>query len=215
MIQSGLCGSTLLAAALVLVPCASLQAQFEEPDTVPRFGIGPLVELTFRGERGTVENGAVGVGFANGPAFGAELQFRFSRTGALALRGTYARTSETHEFSRTSQTTDNGLTLLHGSAELLFKLKPSVPGFFILGGGLRRVKADTDNPSPGFFRLNAFTERLLITGVGLNFDIGRLDLFRVTGRFYLTFPPDEMRGTADMKAVANDFALGFAYLRRL
>lgn len=203
----------VLGGLALLGAAAPAAAQFDEPDTLPRFGIGPVIELTFRGVRGTSDGGTE-VELTNGPAFGLRAEYRLTRTGTIAVIGTYARSEEQLNVVAATPTSSLGqdLTLYQVAGEILFKMKESVPGFFALGGGLRFVDASGE---AGFLRADVFTEPILTGGLGLEFLLSRRDVLRASGRYYFGIIGEQsLRADFDDRTTGSDFALGFAYLRR-
>lgn len=187
---------------------------FDEPDTIPRLGIGPFLELTFRGGRGEIDGLAPqDVGLGNGPAFGGRIEYRLTPTGSIALTGSYARAEE--EIGTDDVRRARDLTIVNVAGELLLKMKESVPGFFIFGGGVRFVDPDFD-AGDGFLGGRggaAFSEPIVILGAGLEFLLGRRDALRPVARFYFSVPADQPE-PLDARSFATDFALGFVYLHR-
>lgn len=196
---------------------AGARAQFEEPDTIPKFGLGPFIELTFRGSRGEVTGRDVGL--ANGPAFGGRLEYRLTPTGTIAVLGSYGSTEEEQETSAGDAARFRDLTVIQVTGELLLRLKESVPGFFIVGAGSRFVDPDgAEAGSLGGPNGASYSEPLVVGGVGLEFLFSRKNALRAAGRFYLTVPGGEpgggVSGGFESDGLATDFALGFTYLHR-
>lgn len=216
--RQGIAATIAVVAVLVGTPAL---AQFEEPDTVPRFSIGPFVELSFRGLRGEFTEDRPGnIGLGNGPAFGARVEYRIGRTVSLGVAGSRARTEEKTETGGSSDALFFGdMTVYHVLGEVLFRVKPSVPGYFVLGGGMRFVDPDPFDPDdPGgtvrFTREDNYTEPLFTTGVGLEFTGGRRIAVRFDIRFYISLPAD-LADNIDSNSLASDFALGGVLLYRM
>lgn len=190
------------------------QDPFAEPDSIPRFALGPIIELTFRGSLGKLADGTT-IDLSNGPAFGARVEFRLSRTGTFVLRGSYARTEEKVELSGGGEVFGAKLTEIEGAAELLLKLKPTVPGYFIVGAGARYVDPDAVDPgdptTARFTKEESSTEPLATAGLGLELGNRRRGAFRIEGRLYFAVPTSQ---EFDTKGVVTDFALGLSYVFR-
>ena len=189
------------------------QDPFAEPDTIPRFALGPVVELKFRGGIGDFADGR-SIGLSNGPTFGARAELRLNRTVTFVVRGSYARTEEKVEVSTGDATFAGEFTHIEAAGELLLKGKASVPGYFIFGGGVRFVNpdAEVDATTSRFTTAESTTESLIIAGVGLELGGRRRGVFRIEGRFTFSFPTEQAK--FETKSVATDFALGLAYLFR-
>jgi hypothetical protein len=207
---------TLAAASMLAVPA---QAQFEEPDARPKFGIGPFIEATFRGSRGRVSgtDRDVNLGFGNGAAFGLTADYRLGRTVSIDVSGSYGRSQEEVSSATGGDTFKAGkMALWQLWGELVFRIKPSVPGYFVLGGGARHVvpdEVDPDDPSTArFTREDAYTEPIITLGAGLEFPAGRHGAARVYFRIY-TGPPADLGGlTISTNSLATDWALGAVFL---
>ena len=189
------------------------QDPFAEPDTIPRFALGPVVELKFRGGIGEFADGR-SIGLSNGPTFGARAELRLNRTVTFVVRGSYARTEEKVVFSTGDAFFAGQTTHIEAAGELLLKGKASVPGYFIFGGGVRFVNpdAEVDATTARFTTAESTTESLIIGGVGLELGGRRRGVFRIEGRFTFSFPTEQVE--FETKSVATDFALGLAYLFR-
>lgn len=191
------------------------QDPFAEPDTIPRFALGPVVELKFRGGIGDFADGR-SIGLSNGPTFGARAELRLNRTVTFVVRGSYARTEEKVEVGTGDATFAGETAHIEAAGELLLKGKASVPGYFIFGGGVRFVNPDAvvagDATTARFTKEESTTESLIIAGVGLELGGRRRGVFRIEGRFTFSFPTEQVK--FDTKSVATDFALGLAYLFR-
>ncbi len=190
-------------------------AQFEEPDTVPRFSIGGFVDLNLRGNRGDASNGNVKVSFSNGATFGARLDYRVTRSLGLGVRASYGRSEEKQQREATTGFSEGSFTHLMFAGELLLRVKPSVPGYFVLGGGVRYVDpgADaSDESADQFTQFDSFTEPFGLLGVGLEFASTRRRAVRIDFRTYLVSPANEPR--INTNSLEVDFALGLSFLYR-
>lgn len=189
------------------------QDPFAEPDTIPRFALGPVVELKFRGGLGELD-ATTSIGLSNGPTFGARAELRLNRTVTFVVRGSYARTEEKEESAGSAFFAGN-MTHIETAGELLLKGRASVPGYFIFGGGVRFVNPDAvvagDATTARSTKEESTTESLIIAGVGLELGGRRRGVFRIEGRFTFSFPTEQ---SFETKSVATDFALGLAYLFR-
>lgn len=204
--------------ASAVVAAVPLHAQFEEPDTTPRFGIGPVIELTFRGTRAKI--GDNNLRFDNGPAIGLRADVRLGRTVSFDVAGTWARSEEKLESGSGGVDTILGgdMTIWQLMGELIFRVKPSVPGYFVIGGGVRRVIPDEEDPlDPGTARFTSdepFNEPIVTIGLGLQFTGGRHFAARPEIRWYIG-PPEDLGGaSSDTKSLSADFVLGFSMLYR-
>lgn len=202
----------LLALLLPLAVVTPGRAQFEEPDTIPRFAIGPSVEVLFRGKRGDLGSGTE-ISFGGGPAVGARLEFRVTRTLTIGAAGSWGRLDERQEGLGVRAARPNGLTQLQFSGEFLMRVKPNVPGYFILGGGVRRIDADGNNPDDYFHDVSPFTEPLGIVGAGAELGSRRRRTVKLDLRLYLVSPAEQSR--FQTKALATDFALGLGLMFRI
>jgi hypothetical protein len=211
-------GPTRRAARLLLSPlwlvivAMPARAQFDEPDTIPRFSIGPSVELVFRGKRGELGSGTE-ISFGGGPPLGVRLEYRLSRTLSLGAAGSWGRLDERLEGLGARASRTDGLTQFQFSGELLLRVKPSVPGYFILGGGARRVDADGNQPDPYLHDVTAFSEPLGIIGAGVELSSRRRRTLKLDLRFYLVSPAEQIK--FETKSLATDFALGFSLMFRI
>ncbi len=201
-----------LAAAFVtaLATAVPARGQFEEPDTVRKLGVGAFIELTFRGSRGTLANGNE-LDFSNGPAFGGRLEYRFAETVTLGVLGSYGRSEEKFQAGGTGgETTSGGMSMVNVAGELLFRVKPSVPGFFMIGGGARSVTPDEDEAR--FGRTDSYTEPFGIFGVGFDAMSRRRGALRFEGRFYLTSAADQE--IQETKSLVLDIGIALTYVFR-
>jgi len=208
----------LVAASLLAAPAS---AQFEEPDTVPRFAVGAFVELQFRGSMGLLTETNEELSFKNGPLFGARMEFRAGRTATLAVAGSYGRSREKRaQGGGTDAILDERtITLLQVTGELLLRMKPSVPGYLLVGGGARFVDPEPWEPGESGTRLGQrnFTEAMGIAGAGLEISPGGRSVVHIDARFYLVKPevePEE-NWQFDAKSFVTNFALSVTYLYRL
>lgn len=201
-----------LAAVFVTAIAAAVpaHAQFEEPDTVRKLGVGPFIELTFRGSRGRLASGS-DLDFSNGPAFGGRLEYRFAETVTLGAMGSYGRSEEKFEAGGTGgETTSGGMSLVTVAGELLFRVKPSVPGFFMIGGGARSVTPDEEDPR--FGRTDSYTEPFGIFGIGFDALSRSKGALRFEGRFYVTKAADQQ--IEETKSLALDIGIALTYVFR-
>ena len=195
--------------AIIATPA---RAQFEEEDTIPRFAVGVTGEIVFRGSRGQTENGD-DVSLGGGPAAGLRLEYRLTRTLEIAVAGSYARPSERVKISNTSRTSPDPFNMLQFSGELLLRVKPNIPGFFILGGGVRYTDPVGSNPAEQRHNVDPFTEPLGILGAGIAFGQRSSRLFKVDFRLYFVSPSQQLR--FDTKSVEVDFGVDLEFLLRL
>jgi hypothetical protein len=194
----------------VAVVATSARAQFEEPDTIPRFSIGPTIEVVFRGVSGVLRGGAGDVSFGGGPPVGARVDYRLTRTLAIGAAGSWARLNEKLETSTSISTGSGQFTQWQVSGELMLKVKPNIPGYFILGGGARRIIPDGETT---YYDAEAFTDGIGILGAGVELGSRRSRVFKFDLRVYLVAPADQLE--IETKSVSLDFALGLSVMLRL
>lgn len=187
-------------------------AQFEEPDTVPSWAIGPYIEATFRGAKGTIE-GTRKLDWSNGAVFGLRGERRVGRTATLALSGNYGRTKEKFKTGGGSEssTTGGSISVVNLVGELLFKVKPQVPGYFIFGAGARFVSPDSDDSF--FGREDSYVEPLGVVGLGVEALSRRRGALNVYLRFYIAATTEQPLQSTN--SLSTDFAIGLNYLFRL
>lgn len=202
---------SVLACSLAIIATPA-HAQFEEEDTIPRFAVGVTGELVFRGSRGQTEDGR-DVSLGGGPAAGLRLEYRLTRTLEIAAAGSYARPSERVEASNTTLTSPDPFNMFQFSGELLLRVKPNIPGFFILGGGVRYTDPISSNPADQQHNVDPFTEPLGILGAGIAFGQRRSRLFKVDFRLYFVSPSQQLR--FDTKSMEVDFGVDLEFLLRL
>ena len=162
-------------------------AQFEEADTIPRFAAGIFFDLTFRGSRGQTANG-VKIDFTNSPSAGLRLEYRVTGTLTLGGFGSYTRVHE--KLTTTSGDKVIGTAnfdIIQVGGELLLRVKPRIPGYFILGGGAQNVRPVGDDPAQ-VTGTESFTEPFGIVGAGYEFASTRRRAFRINFRLYLINP---------------------------
>lgn len=185
-------------------------AQFEEPDTVGRFGVGVFAELNFRGDRGTA--GENTISFGGGPSIGPRLEFRATDQLTLAALGSYARVEERQEAPGGTRAVPDKITILQFGGELLLRVKPGIPGFFVLGGGIRRLDPEAE---PGnqtqFTQAESFSEPYGAFGAGVELAPRRHTAFRLDLRLYFVSPNDDPNYD-DTKSVEIDFAVGGGFV---
>lgn len=201
---------------LLLVAASALpaRAQFEDADTIPRFSIGATAELVFRGTRGETTSGTrQKVSFGGGPPLGLRAEYRLTRTFYGGLAASWARLDERLETEQTRTSSTEGFTQLQFTGELLFKVKPSIPGYFILGGGARYVSPDSDDPDDYVHNVDSFTEPLGILGAGVEIGSRVSRVFKLDFRLYFVSPAEQLE--FDTKSVAIDFAFGVVFMLRL
>jgi hypothetical protein len=203
---------TLTVASLVLF-AAPARAQFEEPDTIPRFSIGPTFEVVFRGQRGESLDGEAKIAFGGGPPVGARLEYRLTRTLAFGAGGSWARLNEQQELQNSKNVNPGGFTQWQGVGELMLKVKPNIPGYFILGGGARHIVPDSDSSELNLHNEDPFTDIMGILGAGIELGSRTRRVFKLDFRFYLVSPAEQDR--MDSKSMALDFAAGLSLLFRL
>lgn len=187
-------------------------AQFEEADTLPRFDAGVVGDLIFRGTRGVTVSG-VEVSFTNSPAGGLRLDYRITQTLTLGVMGSYTRAKEkTKAPGGQSLVTGATFTVLQFGGELMLRVKPRIPGYFILGGGVQYVDPEADEPGNQLTGTESFTEGFGIAGAGYEFASTRRRAFRINFRLYLLKPAEQ--GAYDAKSIEIDFVLGAAFILR-
>jgi len=201
----------LLACGLT-INATPARAQFEEEDTIPRFAIGATGEIVFRGSRGQTE-GSTDVSLGGGPALGLRMEYRVSKTLDVALAGSYARPSERLKGSNFEVSSNDPFDMIQVTGELLLRVKPNIPGYFILGGGVRYTDAVGSDPIDYFHNIDPFTDPLGILGAGIAFGQRRSRMFKFNIRFYFVSPSEQLR--FDTKSVEIDFGLDLEFLFRL
>jgi hypothetical protein len=202
-----------LSLACLFFFAATVRAQFEEPDTIPRFSIGPTFEVVFRGKRGTATINDEEISFGGGPPVGARLEYRLTRTLAIGAGGSWARTKEKRESSGSKTVSSEGFTQWQGVGELMLKVKPNIPGYFILGGGARHIVPDSDQPTDYRHDAEPFTDVMGILGAGLELGSRTSRVVKLDIRFYLVSPAEQTR--MNMKSLSLDFAIGLGLMFRL
>ena len=201
--------------ASVVFACAVLYAQpvwaqFDEPDTIPKWAVGPYIEAAFRGALGELVDGPT-LDLSNGPAFGARVEYRVGAATALGLSGSYARSSEKFETASGDATTGGDLTIVNLVGEVLWRIKPSVPGYFVFGAGVRYSAPKEDDPL--FGNADSYTEPLGVIGLGIEPLRRRKGLLRLYLRLYIVATAEQP--IASTSSLRTDVALGLAYLFRL
>lgn len=197
--------------ASVVFACAVLYAQpvwaqFDEPDTIPKWAVGPYIEATFRGALGELADGRT-LDLSNGSAFGARVEYRVGGATALGISGSYARSSE--KFAGAA--TGGDLTIVNLVGEVLWRVKPSVPGYFVFGAGVRYSAPKEDDPL--FGNADSYTEPLGVIGLGIEPLRRRRGLLRLYLRLYIVATAEQP--IASTSSLRTDVALGLAYLFRL
>lgn len=197
----GACGLGVAA----LSTFAARPAPAQETEPLPRLHVVPIVELNFRGQRAETESGPLE--FGNGPAFGLRLHGWLSPTFGLALHGSFARVS--HCAPDLALCTQREVTLSRGLAELSVRVKPGVPGYFIVGGGVTYVAPDAD----AFFGEPEGFEPTLTGGLGIDFRVTERGGVRLEARLYLQIPQEQEGRETEANQI--DFAFGIGYAHRL
>ncbi len=187
-------------------------AQFEEPDTVPPVSLGVFANLNFRGERGKLSD-ETSISFSNGLSVGGRVDYELSPTFGIGAIGSFARADEKLERGTTAGFSQSeGFWLISFSGELLLRVKQNVPGYFVIGGGARRIVSDSKDPNQQFTRTDSFTEPFGLVGAGAEFASTRRRAFRVDFRLFLVAPADEPR--IETKSLELDFAAGLGFYYR-
>jgi hypothetical protein len=192
---------------------APVRAQFEEPDSIPRFSVGPTFEVVFRAKRGTNLSGDAEIAFGGGPPVGARVEYRFTPTLSFGVGGSWARLNEQQELANSKNVNPGGFTQWQGVGELMLKVKPNIPGYFILGGGARYIVPDSDSAELNLHNDDPFTDITGILGAGIELGSRSRRVFKLDFRFYLVSPAEQER--IDTKGLAVDFAMGLSLLFRL
>ena len=198
-------GWSVAVALAIPILAGSARAQFEEPDTVGRFAIGPFVELFFWGDRGVTETGTE-ISLTGGPAFGARLEYRITRTFTLGATASYSKPDEEQELSG-NVSIGESISQLQFTGEAHLRVKPNIPGYFILGGGVR-----LGDPSSGAVHDESYSEPLGILGAGLQFAARRHWAGRVEFRANFVSPADQPR--LEMESLETDFSIGLGVIWR-
>ncbi len=187
-------------------------AQFEEPDTVPPVSLGVFANLNFRGERGKLSD-ETSISFSNGLSVGGRVDYELSPTFGIGAIGSFARADEKLERGTTAGFSQSeGFWIISFSGELLLRVKQNVPGYFVIGGGARRIVSDSKDPNQQFTRTDSFTEPFGLVGAGAEFASTRRRAFRVDFRLFLVAPADEPR--IETKSLELDFAAGLGFYYR-
>lgn len=202
----------ILAVALCSSPLP-LRAQFDEPDSIPRFSIGATIEAVFRGKRGDTPTLNQDISFGGGPPVGLRVEYRVTRTLAVGAAGSWGRLNEKQEGGGSRTVSSEGFSQWQGTGELHLKVKPSIPGYFILGGGARRIIPDSDDPADHFHSVDPFTDVVGILGAGIGLGSRASRVFKLDLRLYLVSPGEQLR--FETKSVATDFSIGFSAMLRL
>lgn len=202
----------ILSLAILSAIGAPAWAQFEEPDTVPRFSIGPSFEVVFRGQRGSDISGEAKVSFGGGPPVGARMEYRLTRTLAIGAGGSWARLNEQQELQNSKNVNPGKFTQWQGVGELMLKVKPKIPGYFIFGGGARHIVPDGES-ALNLHNVDPFTDVMGILGAGVELGSRKSHVFKLDFRFYLVSPAEQE--LIDTKGLALDFAMGLGLMFRL
>lgn len=204
---------TVLSLSTLCLICVPAWAQFEERDTVPRFSIGPSFEIVFRGKRARAPLAEEDISFGGGPPVGARVEFRLTRTLAIGAGGSWARLNEKRETGLSKTVSSDGFTQWQGVGELLLKVKPNIPGYFIFGGGARHIVPDSNETPDYRHNSEAFTDVMGILGAGVELGSRSSRVFKLDFRFYLVSPAEQTN--IDVKSVSLDFAIGLGLMFRL
>lgn len=202
-----------LCLACVALFAAPVRAQFEEPDTIPRFSVGPTFEVVFRAQRGTSLGGDAKISFGGGPPVGARLEYRITRTLGFGVGGSWARLNEQQELQNSKNVNPGGFTQWQGVGELMLKVKPNIPGYFTLGGGARYIVPDGDSSEQNLHNEDPFTDIMGILGAGIELGSRSRRVFKLDFRLYLVSPAEQE--LMDTKGLAVDFAMGLSLLLRI
>lgn len=204
---------TLTSLPLVLFPLLvhAPSSRAQDPLSAPSAAIVPFVELNFRGERGKIADGTFD--FSNGVAFGVGLSGWLSGTFGLGVRGSYARTEHCQSFPIVGAACPGSdVTLWRGLGELSFRVKPRVPGYFLIGGGVTVVSPEDEEPS--LFSDGAkHTEPTLTAGAGLDLRVSRRGFAKVELRLYIQVPEDQ--AGVELNSTQRDLAVNFGFAYRL
>jgi hypothetical protein len=186
---------------------AALEAQ-DRRGTPTGLYLIPTLELNFRGERGQTTAGGA-FEFGNGPAFGLRAHAWLTDLFGVSAHGSYARTG--HCEPDIDFCTQNEVTLWHGLGELTVRVKPGVPGYFLIGGGVTVVSPDAD-AAPAF-RTSSHVEPTLTAGAGLDLGLSRRAIVRLDLRLYFVIPKEQ--AGVEVSSTQTDFALGVGVGYRL
>jgi hypothetical protein len=186
------------------------QAQFEEEDTLPRVDVGIFFDLSFRGSRG--EAGTAKIGFSNSPSGGLRVDYRLTGTLTIGIFGSYSSPKEKWDLlSGEAIIIQSHSKIYQLAGELLLRIKPRIPGYFILGGGVQYVDPPDDDTSL-IGDAGSFTEPFGIAGAGYEFASTRRRAFRVNFRLHLINPSSQ--GNYQPKSISVDFVVGAAFILR-
>jgi hypothetical protein len=199
-------------AAALAILARPLPAQFEEPDTIPRFAVGAFVEIDFRGARGTDVAGQE-ISFGDATAVGARLEYRLTGTLTAGALGSFSRVEEGLESAGGRIVRPDRFTVWQLAGELLLRVKAGIPGYFVMGGGARQVSSGSDDPQAQSHNIESFTEPLGIFGAGLEVGSTRRRAFRVDMRVHFVSPADQLR--FETKSLETDWSLGLGFMFRL
>jgi hypothetical protein len=197
--------------AALAILARPLPAQFEERDTIPRFAVGAFVELDFRGSRGSDDSGR-DISFGGAPAVGARLEYRLTGTLTAGALGSFTRLEERLEGLSSRTVRPDKFTVWQFAGELLLRVKAGIPGYFVVGGGVRQVSPDGDDPQAQSHNLESFTEPLGILGAGLEVGSTRRRAFRIDMRVHFVSPADQLR--FETKSLETDWSLGLGFVFR-
>lgn len=214
--RASISGGLAVLLVVAAIPTAPVHAQFEDPDTVPRFGIGPTGEITIRGTRGESPAGTRDISFGGGPLVGLRAEYRLTRTLSLDVSGGWARLDEKQESGRDRVLADDGFSQIQVAGELLLRVKPSIPGYFILGGGARLInpdEADDPNNDLRFHDRDSFTDVMGVLGVGLELGARRHRVFKLGLRLYFVSPAEQER--FETNSLSVDLGIGGTFMFRI
>jgi hypothetical protein len=98
--------------------------------------------------------------------------------------------------------------------DALLKVKPNIPGYFILGGGARNYVPDSDNPPPptGKHQSTSWWEPFGVLGAGIEAGARRRGGFRFELRVYFVAPAEQVG--FDVKSMEIDLGLSLGLIWR-
>lgn len=198
---------------LLATVAAPARAQFEEADTIPKFSVGITGELLFRGSRGEIPGTGTTVSLGGGPAIGARMEYRLTRTLGIGVAGSWSQPDERRESQAGRIISPEPITQIQVTGELMLKVKPNIPGYFILGGGARYMDPTSSDPNDYIHDTQSWTDPMGIVGAGVEIGSRRSRVFKIDFRLYLVSPSDQLN--FETKSIETGFGLDLVFMFRI